>query len=132
MATAVLDASAILALLRNEAGAEQVGELIADALVSTVNEAEVISKLIWRGETPERALLIAATLPYQVVGLDRQLAQRAGALWAETKPQGLSLGDRCCIALAERERLPAITTDTQWAKVTTGVDIKVLSRRRRR
>ncbi len=132
MAQAVLDASAILALLRAESGAEQVEMLLSDSLVSVVNEAEVISKLIWRGDSPERAERIVKTLPYQVVDLDKRLARRAGAMWELTKRQGLSLADRCCLALAEREGLPAVTTDTVWADVSIGVEIRLIRRSRRK
>jgi ribonuclease VapC len=132
MALAVLDSSAILALLRSEIGSDQVEEVIDRALVCAVNEAEVVSKLIWHGETPESAKRIVAALPYEVVPLDRALAVRAGILWQSTQRQSLSLGDRCCLALAERERLPALTADTIWREVSIGVEIRLLSGRRRK
>jgi PIN domain nuclease of toxin-antitoxin system len=131
MAEAVLDASAILALLRAEPGAEQVAGVIGNALVSVINEAEVIGKLIWRGQAPEQALGIVKSLPYRLIDLDRELCRRAGSWWAVTKPQGLSLGDRCCLALAQREKLPALTTDTSWADVALGVEIRLIRQRRR-
>lgn len=132
MTEMVLDASAILAMLRAEPGSEEVAEVIADALVSVINEAEVIGKLIWRGQTPDQAQSTVARLPYKLVDLDRNLCRRAGSWWGATKRQGLSLADRCCLALAEREGLPALTTDTSWAKVDIGVDIRMISDRRRR
>lgn len=131
MAEVVLDASAILALLRSEPGTEEVERVIAEAVVSVVNELEVISKLIWRGQTPEQALDVVRGLPYRLVELDARQARRAGVLWQETRAQGLSLADRCCLALAERERLPAMTADTGWANVAIGVEIRVLAGRRR-
>jgi PIN domain nuclease of toxin-antitoxin system len=126
MAEAVLDASAILALLRAEPGSEQVTEVIADALVSVINEAEVIGKLIWRGQTPAQARTVVRGLPYRLVDLDRDLCRRAGSWWAVTKPQGLSLADRCCLALAERENLPAITADRIWSKITLDVEVRLI------
>jgi PIN domain nuclease of toxin-antitoxin system len=126
MARVVLDSSAVLALLRSESGSEQVEEVIDDALVSAVNEAEVISKLIWRGDSVEKAKQTVAALSYEVIPLDRALAVRAGGLWGSTKRYGLSLGDRCCLALAERERVPALTTDANWRNVAIGVEIKLL------
>ena len=129
MAKAVLDASAVLALLRSEPGAEQVAGLIADSLISVINEAEVIGKLIWRGQTPEQAENLVRQLPYQLADLDRDLCRRAGGWWGATRAQGLSLADRCCLALAERERLPALTTDTSWAKITLDVEVRLISRR---
>jgi ribonuclease VapC len=132
MAEAVLDASAILALLRAEPGSEQVESVIADALVSVVNESEVISKLIWRGQTPEQALDVVRGLPYRLAGLDSHLARRAGVLWQVTKPQGLSFADRCCLALAEREGLPVLTADCSWGEVDIGLEINLLPARRGR
>jgi PIN domain nuclease of toxin-antitoxin system len=126
MARAVLDSSAILAVLRRESGWERVDALFGDAIVSVVNEAEVISKLIWRGDTPEAAQQTASRMPYEVVPLDRDLARRAGVLWDTTRRQGLSLGDRCCLALAEREGLPALTTDKAWANITLNVEVKII------
>jgi PIN domain nuclease of toxin-antitoxin system len=132
MTPVILDSSAILAVLRCEPGAEQVEEVMADALVSVVNESEVISKLIWRGETAARAEEIAAELPYRRVDLDGQQARRAGVLWGVTRAQGLSLGDRCCLALAEREHLPVMTADTMWRDISIGVEIRLITGRHRR
>ncbi len=132
MADVVLDSSAVLAVLRAEPGAEQVESVMAHALISVVNEAEVVSKLIWRGETPAGAERIVAALPYQAAALDRAQAQRAGALWPLTKQFGLSLGDRCCLALAERVGLPVLTTDTIWRDVDIGVEIRMITGRRQK
>ena len=125
MAEAVLDLSAILAVLRREIGFERVADVIANSLVSVVNEAEVISVLIQKGEPIENARKVVRKLPYQPVDLDRRLAHRAGILWLDLKPRGLSLGDRCCLALAERERLPALTSDKRWAGLSIGVDVQL-------
>ena len=132
MASFVLDASAILAMLRSEPGSEQVTEVVADALVLVVNEAEVIGKLIQRGQTPDEALEVVRSLPYRLIDLDRDLGRQAGAWWGVTKAQGLSIADRCCLALAEREKLPALTTDAAWAKTTLDVDVRLIRGRGRR
>ncbi len=126
MSEAVLDASAILALLRSEPGSEMVEEVVADGIVSVVNESEVVSKLIWGGQTPAQALGIVQSLPYRLVDLDKQLARRAGVLWQKTKLQGLSFADRCCLALAERERLPVFTADRRWAEVSIDVVVRLI------
>jgi PIN domain nuclease of toxin-antitoxin system len=125
MAEIVLDSSAALALLWSEPGAEHVAEVIDRSLMSVVNEAEVISVLIQRGSTPERALDIASTLPCRIVDLDRELARRAGSLWRYFKRRGLSFGDRCCLALAERESLPVLTSDKRWTEFSIGVEVRL-------
>ena len=127
-AEAVLDTSAILAVLLSERGAESVAAVMSRSLVSVANEAEVITVLIRNGAQPKRALEIVLGLTYQVVDLDAALARRAGTLWREVKPRGLSLGDRCCLALAEREKLPALTADQRWADLPLDVEVRVFRR----
>lgn len=121
----VLDSSAVLGLLFDERGAEKVASVIENSLINVVNEAEVISVLIQRGETPGQALRIASRLPYRVIELDRELARRAGSLWRYFKKRGLSLGDRCCLALAEREKLPVLTSDKRWTELSISVEIRL-------
>ena len=125
MAEAVLDSSAIMAVLRRETGFERVASVLARSLVSVVNEAEVVTVLIRQGDPAEKALQIVRQLPYQAIDLDRHLAQRSGALWQAFKPKGLSLGDRCCLALAERERLPVLTSDQRWAELPIDVEVQL-------
>ena len=125
MAEVVLDSSAVLGLLWSERGSDQVAAVIHNSLLSVVNEAEVISVLIQRGETPQNAMEIALRLPCLIVDLDRQLARRAGSLWRYFKKRGLSLGDRCCLALAEREHLPVLTSDKRWADLSIGVEVRL-------
>lgn len=129
MAEAVLDSSAILGVLLSERGFEGVADVLGRSLVSVVNEAEVISVLIQKGDSAEGALSIVRSLPYQLVDLDRDLARRAGALWREFKPRGLSLGDRCCLALAEREGLPALTSDERWASLALPIEVRLIRHR---
>lgn len=125
MAEAVLDSSAILATVLSESGAERIADLMPASLVSVVNEAEVITVLIRNGTPPEQALSATRDLPYVRVDLDAGLARRAGALWREVKPRGLSLGDRCCLALAEREALPVWTSDQRWKDLPIGLEIRL-------
>jgi ribonuclease VapC len=124
-AEAVLDSSAVLAVIRIERGYEAIARMLARSLISVVNEAEVISVLIQKGDSVAKALDAVRALPYKLADLDQQLARRAGSLWREFKPRGLSLGDRCCLALAEREGLPVITSDRRWADISIGVDIRL-------
>jgi PIN domain nuclease of toxin-antitoxin system len=91
-----------------------------------INEAEVMGKLIWRGQTPEEAQRVLDELPYRLVELDRNLCRRAASWWAVTKPQGLSLADRCCLALAEREGVPAITADHSWSNIALNVEVRLI------
>ena len=125
MASVVLDASALLAHIREEPGSSLVADLAADALMSTVNLAEVFSKLMERGLSADQADAIVYRYGFEVVPFDEELARRTGALRPATKTLGLSLGDRACLALALREALPVVTTDRNWTKLTLGIEIKV-------
>jgi len=126
MASVVLDASALLAHIREEPGSSLVADLAPDALMSTVNLAEVFSKLMERGLSADQADAIVYRYGFEVVPFDEELARRTGALRPATKTLGLSLGDRACLALALREALPVVTTDRNWTKLTLGIEIRVV------
>jgi ribonuclease VapC len=126
MASAVLDASVLLAHIRGERGSEPVPRLAADAFLSAVNLAEVFSKLLEGDVTPDQADAIIYRYGFAVSPFDEALARRTGELRPLTKALGLSLGDRACLALAQREALPVFTTDRNWAKLDIGVEIRIV------
>lgn len=120
-APAVLDASAVLAWLRDEPGADIVTGHLDDAMISAVNLSEVHQKLAQRGVDADRAVRQLRTLGIGVEAVDVTDALAASRLWPSTRAAGLSLGDRCCLALAARLQAPAVTADTAW----TGLDLDV-------
>lgn len=122
----VLDASAVLALIWMESGAETVDAAMPSSVLSAVNASEVVAKLVARGAPPEVASQTVTDLACAVVAVDAELGLRAGILHASTRSKGLSLGDRICLALAEREGLPALTADRAWAGLAIGVDIALI------
>lgn len=126
MAKAVLDASALLAYIKLEAGSDRVAEVIGDALISAVNYAEVISKYLFLGATRDAIHDALRYVELNIIDFDAQLAESAGELIVYTRDKGLSLGDRACLALAGRESLPALTTDRAWANLNIGVDIQFI------
>ena len=111
----VLDASALLALLLGEAGADRVADLLPRSSVSAVNLSEVAAKLNERGmpEVGVRAAL--GDLDLDVHAFDEAAAFAAGRLRPPTRGHGLSLGDRACLALAMRLDAVAATADHAWA-----------------
>lgn len=130
MPAAVLDASALLAYLRDERGAEVVADAIAGgAAISTVNLAEVLSRAADRGGDPsrltrqmtERGLLDGAI---SIEPLTTGDAVEVARLRPLTREHGLSLGDRACLALARRLRLPALTADTVWSQLDLDVELR--------
>jgi ribonuclease VapC len=126
----VLDASALLAYLRDEPGAEVVADAIAEgAAISTVNLAEVLSRVAERdgdpsrlvGEMTDRGLLGGAV---SVESFTDEDAIEVARLRPRTRAQGLSLGDRACLALARRLGLPALTADTAWSRLGLEVTLQ--------
>jgi len=126
MASAVLDASVLLAHISGEKGSETVPKLASGALLSTVNLAEIFAKLLERNFTANEAGEAIYGYRFDPVPFDRELARRAAVLRPLTKAFGLSLGDRACLALAQRERLPALTADKSWTKLSIGIEIRVI------
>ena len=123
----VLDASAILALVFRETGAPLVQAALLDgAVILSVNLAEVITTMLGRGmdEATVRSILDAIDPP--VLPFDEDLAYRTGLLRAPTRSAGLSLGDRACLALAERLALPALTADRVWSTLNLSMQVEVI------
>ncbi|MDE2639506.1 MAG: type II toxin-antitoxin system VapC family toxin [Chloroflexota bacterium] len=123
----VLDASAVLAVIKREPGEDRVAEALdAGAVVSAVNLSEVVAKLAAAGapEAGIRARIEALRL--DVAPFDADAAFAAGLLIPLTRSAGLSLGDRACIALGQRLGLPVLTADAAWAGLDLGVEITVL------
>ncbi len=122
----VLDASALLCVLFREPGVERVEAVYRGAKMSAVNYAEVVTRLVDKGEYDEEARADLARLDLDVVAMDRALAELAGILRADTRAAGLSLGDRCCLALARATGAVALTADRAWARVSVGVQVELL------
>lgn len=124
--TCVLDASAILALLREEPGHEVVGEIMDGAAISAVNLAEIVAKTRDRGLDIGRMLTVIRESLVDVVAFDETMAVEAGILAAATRRAGLSLGDACCIALAKALAAPVYTADRAWAGLDLGVEVRLI------
>jgi ribonuclease VapC len=126
MTDVVLDASALLALLKNEPGADQVAGLIANSSMSAINYAEVISHFVHLNMPANEVVAMLSPLPITIVDADQSLAQAAGHLRAMTSKAGLSLGDRFCVALALRENVAAVTADQSWKDVAEPLGIEII------
>ena len=124
--TVVLDASAVLALLLDEAGAAKVAGVLAGSKMSAVNHAEVFTHYAKLGSSQSDIEELVDTLPIEIVPLDTELARMAGMLRPLTIESGLSLGDRCCLALAQRSGLPALTADKAWKTIASAAKVKIV------
>lgn len=122
----VLDASAVIAVLKAETGHKIVTPILPVSVISAINLAEIISKML-DTNVPETALKIslAALNIGQIVEADENLAWEIGRLRLVTKLLGLSVGDRACLALAKTANLPAVTADKSWAKLS-GFQVKLI------
>ncbi|MCM8749537.1 type II toxin-antitoxin system VapC family toxin [Thermomicrobiaceae bacterium CFH 74404] len=128
----VLDASALLAYLQGEPGSEIVqAALAAGAVISIVNYAEVLSRLGDAGEDPvvahqhlQEQGLIGGLL--EIVPLTEDDAVAIARLRAATRGQGLSLGDRACLATGLRLGRAVLTADRSWAAVDSGIPVRVI------
>jgi ribonuclease VapC len=126
MSEVVLDASALLALIHDEPGAAKVAEVLAGSRMSSVNFAEIISHFMHAGMPAAEVDAMLRPLPVEIVAADDGLARLAGRLRATTAAAGLSLGDRFCLALAQRDGLPAMTADKQWRTIADAVEATII------
>ena len=113
---AVLDASAVLALLQQEPGEDVVAPLVGRAAWSAVNLCEVAGKLTDRGMPAPAVAEALDSLHLTVHDFDEDLGLAAAEL-RRVVPRGLSVGDRACLALARRLRLPAIPAEKEWKQL---------------
>lgn len=127
MSRIVLDASALLAVLNHEPGADKLTpELLSTAVSSTVNLAEVQRKLVDRGLNPDSAWAAALTPVGEAISFTAEHAKAAGSMIAETRAFGLSLGDRACLALGLALHAPVYTADRSWKRLKLGVTIHTI------
>jgi PIN domain nuclease of toxin-antitoxin system len=121
----MLDASALLALMQGEAGTDTVHAALPHARISAVNLSEVVAKLQERGVPDAVVQDSLAELDLAIVSFDRDQALHAGQLRTATRPLGLSLGDRACLAAAAADNAIALTTDRAWGRLDIGIAVEV-------
>lgn len=122
----VLDASAILALLKQERGHDRVAAVAGRSNVSAVNLAEAGSHLTNLGQPVAQATAALGRLGLSIIPFDEEQAIETARLRPLTRSLGLSLGDRACLALARKLQLPAITADLTWGTLDIGVQVTVI------
>jgi ribonuclease VapC len=122
----VLDASALLAMLQDEPGGDTVQELLETAAISSVSWSEVIQKALDRRMEIEGLRHDLEALGLEILPFTAVLAETTAQLRSATRQAGLSLGDRCCLALAAVLGLPAITADRIWPDLGLPIKIRVV------
>lgn len=126
MTGVVMDASAVIAFLRREPGADRVETHLIGAAISAVNYAEVVQKGIAAGACSGDVRNAVDLLQLEVVPFDRGHALIAAELCSITRPAGLSMADRCSLALAKQRGQTVLTADRDWKRLSLGVEIECI------
>jgi PIN domain nuclease of toxin-antitoxin system len=122
----VLDASAVLALLEGEPGADDVETLLEGSIMSAVNLSEVLQKTIEHDVDTDGLEDDLGALGVEIRSFDTLQARAAAELWERAPRAGLSLGDRACLALASGLGIVAVTADRRWASLPLEVPVRVV------
>lgn len=123
-AATVLDASAVLALLQEEPGVDEVEAIMDGALMSCVNLSEVLQKAEQHGVRTEGLEYDLEALGVEFRDFGLRTARATAEVWS--RGTGLSLGDRACLALAGDVGATAVTTDARWADAGLDVELRVI------
>jgi PIN domain nuclease of toxin-antitoxin system len=122
-AAVVIDASALLALLNVEPGADVVAAALGASAMSAVNWSEVVQKVAERGLPTSDLAQEMQALGLEIVPFDVEAAEAAADLWS-TGARSISLADRACLATGRVAGLPVLTTDRAWTTLDLGVEIR--------
>lgn len=125
----IFDSSAVLAFLNQEPGWEQIESFLMQAetcCISAINLSEVICKLSDWGMDEKTAQDVAQKLSLKVIPFTMEHAQQSAQLRAITKPYGISLGDRACLALAKSLGQPVLTGDRIWSELADRLQLDVM------
>lgn len=113
-------------MLQTEPGCDIVAPIIQGALLSTVNLAEIYTKFVLKGLAGAFTWKTILDLRCEVCLFSTEQARIAAELTRTTRPFGLSLGDRTCLALAMERKARVYTTDREWKKLSLGIEIEVI------
>jgi ribonuclease VapC len=124
--TVVLDASAVLAMLEGEPGADVVEAMLDGSVMSAVNLSEVLQKTVEHDVDTDGLEYDLEALGVEIRSFDGLQARAAAEVWERAPRAGLSLGDRACLALASGLSATAVTADRRWASLPLDVRVHVV------
>ncbi|GBF82014.1 type II toxin-antitoxin system VapC family toxin [Aphanothece sacrum] len=124
--TVVLDASALLAYLHDEPGGQVIEEVLVEAVMSSVNWAEVVQKSVAADVNVDGMREDLEALGLKIAIFTPEDGEIAGRLWLQTKQAGLSLGDRACLSLGLKLNVSVLTCDRIWATLPLILDVQVI------
>lgn len=122
----VLDASALLAVLNAEPGADLVHAALEGAIMSAVNYAEVLKKTVERGGGLREIIVIIRDLAVGIIPFDEQHAATSAGLYPEGKPHGMSFADRACLALGIERKLVVLTAERKMRLLRLPIKVKLI------
>jgi PIN domain nuclease of toxin-antitoxin system len=122
---AVIDAAALMCVLLNERGADQVLPVLRRGIMSAVNLSESFSRSVERGATLQAVDQAVRRFEIDVRAFTASDALEAAVLRPGTRHVGASLGDRACLALAQRLGMPMFTADTRLGLLTGSLPIDI-------
>ncbi|MGA8734585.1 MAG: type II toxin-antitoxin system VapC family toxin [Terriglobales bacterium] len=126
MTSVVLDASALIAFLRSEPGADKVAKALGDAVISAVNYSEVLKKAIERGGAIETVADFIRGLGVAIIPFDEQHAAASAELYPHSKKHGMSFADRACLSLGVLRRVTVLTAERKMGLLTLPIKVTVI------
>ena len=126
MTSVVLDASAVIAVLNSEPGAELVLGVLAGSVISSVNYSEVLKKTIEQCQEIRRVAALLQGYRVEIIPFDEALAAASATLFLETKQHGLSFADRACLALGVQRNCRVFTSEKRMGLVSLPIKVKLI------
>lgn len=118
-----IDASALLALLRDEPGAAVTAEHLRHSCLSAVNLSEVLEKVRHKERGVERVLALLRNWQVEIVAFDANQAVIAAEVRHHIGKANFCFADLACLALARSREIPALTADREWSSLSLGVPV---------
>lgn len=119
----VLDASALICLIRREPGWQAVAAYGNTGELSAVNLVEVAHRLSHHGFPKDQIEPVVIPMVRRVVPLDQELALLTATVHQATRHSGLSLADCACLALGLARNATVVTADRAWSELDLGLKI---------